>query len=256
MNYPPVSKSRIKYLQSLKLKKYRQKYQSFLAEGRKVTLEIINDNLLTVKGIYAIDSWLSQHEHLLSDRQWDVWEVDDKSLKQISAFNTPDQVLIECTMCESVNMELLLEQPGWILYLHGIMDPGNLGSIIRTSDWFGCKAILLKPGSVDLYNPKTIHAAMGSFGRIPVDYLAPEEVHQYLPNHQWFLADMDGSPPYDCSPESEFNILIIGSESHGLSGFDGITAAKKVTIPKSLNSNAESLNAAVAAGILMSHLMS
>ncbi|MCB0665431.1 MAG: RNA methyltransferase [Saprospiraceae bacterium] len=250
MEVPQVSKGQLRFLQSLKLKKYRQKYGSFLVEGRKAVSEILTDNVLTVKSLYAIAEWIVEQSHLLETKNIPLYQVDPRGLKQISSQKTPDQVVIECQIPEPPLPSL---ESGWLLFLDGLNDPGNLGTIIRSADWFGVSHIVMTPGTVDCYNPKCIQSSMGSIGRIPLHYLSIQTLKEFLPRHPILLADASGTPVADIDvPDG--GILVIGSESHGISNDIYQFEHLAVSLPKAAGSRAESLNAAMAATALLAIL--
>ncbi len=250
MQLQPISKNRIKHLQSLKLKKYRQRLARFTAEGRKVVKEIIIDNNLEVRGLYALDSWAAQNEDFLRDCTFPLYEVTDHELHQISSFKTADQVLIECSIPDSTWPETTDK---WMLYLDAVQDPGNLGSILRSADWFGLEVVFLSENCVDPYNPKTIHATMGSVGRIPVIQTTLENLVQHYKEYPVYVADMTGHSIYSLLPIRP-GILVVGNETHGVSVKTELLDVQKLTIPRAKGRKTESLNVAMATTALMALL--
>lgn len=250
MQLQPISKNRIKHLQSLKLKKYRQRLARFTAEGRKVVKEIIIDNNLDVRGLYAISSWIDQNEDFLKDCAFPLYQVTEHELHQISSFKTPDQVLIECSMPDHTWPETAGK---WMLFLDAVQDPGNLGSIVRSADWFGVGAVFLSMNCVDPYNPKAIHATMGSVGRIPIIQASWEELARRYNGVPIYLADMEGDSIYSQLPMRP-GIVIVGNETHGVSVNTGTVHAQKLTIPRGRGRKTESLNVAMATTALMALL--
>ncbi len=250
MNIPQVSKGQIKYLQTLKLKKYRQKYGCFVAEGRKVVDEIIRDNHLKINSLYGLSSWIEAHQQLLNDRMIPYFGMESPQLKQVSSFTTPDMVIIECRIPDP---QPIKTPRSWLIYLDGLKDPGNLGTILRSADWFGIGDVILSPGSVDCYNAKSVHASMGSLGRLGVHYLEFGTLRSQFPHLPIVLADAAGRPcnELDLQPPG---ILVIGSESHGISGDIRRFDHHRLAIPKHPESRVESLNAAMATIALLALL--
>ncbi len=240
-----VSKKRIKYLQSLKLKKYRQKYAVFLLEGRKAVREVIIDKSLKIRNIYAVASWIESSSSLLIDRNFDLWEVSDAELKQISTLKTADSVLAECEL----KRDDYPPKANTILYLDRISDPGNLGTIVRTADWFGASMVICSPKSVDIYNPKAVQASKGSIGRVPLVVAEPAQLATQFPEHTWYSAGLIGQPLNEISLASK-SIFVLGNESQGVLGID-FPNAVSITIPAHPNSKADSLNVAMAASIIL-----
>ncbi len=252
MDGQKISKSKLKYLQSLKLKKYRQKYDTFLLEGRKVILEIINHKNLVIKALYAEKSWIATYGYILENGNIRVFEVTSAQLKKISALKTPDQVCAEIEI--SPISSSISRTKGWIMYLDRISDPGNLGTMVRTSDWFGVGAICLSPGCADLYNPKTLQASKGSFANVPIHRKSATHLHKILRDRKWYFADLRGQD-IRSFPKPKPGVLVIGNESQGISSALLDLPHTKLTIPHHPGSRAESLNASVAAAVMLSYLV-
>ena len=139
---------------------------------------------------------------------------------------------------------------GVTLVLDQIQDPGNLGTIIRTADWFGVNQIICSVDTSDAFSPKVVQASMGSLMRLNIFYLELEPVLKHLGEVPIYTAELNGESLFDF----EFrlpSVLVIGNESRGVSEKISKLATKKITIPKL--GNAESLNASVASGIILSH---
>ena len=192
MEIATASRSQIKLLQKLKLKKYRQKYGSFVVEGRKVVLEIIEDKFLEIKSLYATEEWLLTNRTTVDKLGVEAHLILQKDLKLASSFVTPDGVM---AICSTPKPTLPGDLKNWLLYLDGISDPGNLGTIIRTADWFGISEIVLSPGTVDYLNPKCIQASMGSVGRVQVHYIAFDKIRAKYSDCPLLLADSRGASP-------------------------------------------------------------
>lgn len=247
MEQKELSKNRLKYLQSLKLKKYRLKYGSFLAEGQKVVKELLDNNDMKIKALYALSSWYNKGLAIPDDRQIELFRVSETELNKITSLQNANQVIAECMMMPP---DFPLNLKGWILYLDGLQDPGNVGTIIRTADWFDCAGVVLRKGSVDIYNPKTLQAGMASIGRLPVAYMDARELRDRYPDRTWWLATSTGTDVR----EAEFElpgILVIGHESIGISrDFDDFHP-QSIALPKLTKRKIDSLNAASATSALL-----
>lgn len=250
MDYPQTSKGQIRFLQTLKLKKYRQRYGCFIVEGRKVVEEILQDNLLKINSLYGLQGWLEVNGRLVEEKNIPYFILSPQHLKQVSSFSTPDLVLAECAIPD---FQPPIDSGNWLLYLDSLADPGNLGTILRSADWFGVQDVILSPGSVDSYNPKCVQASMGSIGRIRIHYLEFGVLRSLFPAMPVFLAHTEGIPCQNLNIPRP-GILVIGSESHGIS--EGIKAFDhtRITIQKHPQSRVESLNAAMAATALLTLL--
>jgi TrmH family RNA methyltransferase len=141
---------------------------------------------------------------------------------------------------------------GTTLVLDGINDPGNLGTIIRTADWYGVRTIIASESTVDAYNPKVIMASMGSMTRVTVLY---KKLETYLAWVTWPVLgaylEWDDLHVIDSFPKNLH--LIIGSESHGISSKISEYITQKITIPRF--GWAESLNAGIATAVILDNLM-
>lgn len=238
-----LSKAQIKFIQSLQRNKFRSQYQQYIAEGAKIVPELIQAGAKIVQ-LYALPEWIAQNKMLLSQQQIVSEPITPDELSKISALATPNQVLAIIAMPQ---YETNAAPKGLSIALDAIRDPGNLGTIVRTADWFGIKRVYCSLDCVDLYNPKTVQSTMGSIVRVEVVYTDLEVLFNTHPDEPVFAADMDGKSLYDTKmPKS--GILLIGSESHGVS--PALSAlSQPITIPRF--GGAESLNAAVAASIII-----
>jgi TrmH family RNA methyltransferase len=233
-----LSITQSKYIRSLHKKKYRLNEGAFLAEGKKLAKELIASDW-EVELICALESWQAPDgaEGLA------IIEVSEREMKSISALNTPSEVLVVAKIPAPTDIDL---NDGFTLALDNIRDPGNLGTIIRTADWFGFK-VVCSPECADLFNPKTVQATMGSLTRVPIQYRDLSE----LKDKQVLAADMNGESLYETTISAPA-IILIGSESHGISSELEAIIDKRITIPAV--GKAESLNAAMAAAVVCSRV--
>ena len=238
-----LSRNEVKYIQSLRHKKNRDEDDLFIAEGVKIVDELISADF-AIKNIYAVKDWIEKNSTAEN-----VIEVSEDELKRISNFETPNKVLAVVGRNKSTQIPDLENKI--TLLLDGIQDPGNLGTIIRTADWFGVENIIASPDTADMYNPKVVQATMGSIARINIFYT---DLNAFLSTNTITVcaAVLDGE---NISAIDKINecILIIGNESKGVRESIQPYIQKKISIQK--NGKAESLNAAVAAGIILFKLM-
>jgi TrmH family RNA methyltransferase len=238
-----ISKNQIKLIQSLKQIKFRREYGLFVAEGKKIVGELIGSDI-KVKGIYALMEWCEENKDICGSREFDVFRVNQKELERISNLTTPNQVLAVCKIPDRKPEDMAGEKIQ--LALDGIRDPGNLGTIIRTADWFGVKEIICSDDCVDVYNPKVVQATMGSIARVKVVYTnLPEFLSGSGKNV--IATTLDGGSIFDKRPGE--GIFVIGNESTGIRPEVLQHATHRVSIPS--HGRAESLNASVAAGIIL-----
>lgn len=249
-----ISRNQIKYIQSLRLKKFRDQHGVFIAEGEKIAAELISSNL-ELKMIFALQEWLDKYKIHLPEKTT-FYPVSVKELERISNLKTPNQVL---TVVEqpSTNIKKEIFEEGLVLMLDKIQDPGNLGTILRTADWFGVRHVICSPDTVDVFNTKTIQSSMGSFIRVQTHYTDLANLIDKLDEDiAIYGAFPVASDLYTVKP-SVPGILVVGNESKGISEKIGAKIHKKLMIPsgaKDGRSKAESLNAAMATGIILSWL--
>jgi TrmH family RNA methyltransferase len=238
-----LSKNELKYIQSLCQKKQRQAEGLFIAEGTKLAEELLKSHY-RIRKIYATAGW----EPPVTPKE-PVITITEGELERVSSLQTPNKVLIIAEQPLKTPAPLLTK--GLTLLLDGIQDPGNLGTLIRIADWFGIKQIIAGEHTAELYNPKVIQSTMGSFIRVNVTYQSLEEVliSCKLPVYGALLK---GENVNKIKPVTD-GLLIIGNESKGISHELLSSITHPVTIPRI--GGAESLNAAVAAGIILSRMI-
>lgn len=174
-----------------------------------------------------------------------IYPVSDEVLHHISATEQPQGMVAVFPMPETALSETLAR----VLILDDMRDPGNLGTILRTAAAAGVDAVLLSPGCVDPYNPKVLRAGMGAHFRLGLAEQTWPQIAETCQGLNIYLAEMAGDAPYDRVDWAAPWALIIGSEAHGTSPQAEALDSKRITIP--MAAGAESLNAAVATGIIL-----
>jgi len=231
-----------KYVNSLKQKKFRNQHQTFIVEGVKMVEELLNSDY-EVEIIFATEIWISNNNAIHSEL------VSDKELASISSLKTPNEILAVAKMKQQQDVEV---ENQLTLALDKLQDPGNMGTIIRTSDWFGITTIVCSKDSVDIYNPKVIQATMGSFFRVNVVYL---ELVDFFNDHKELTvygALLDGENMHDKDLSDKNAVLLMGNESKGISEELIPFITDKIFIPR--HGKAESLNVATATAIISSQI--
>lgn len=240
-----ITKNQVKYIQSLGQKKLRDEEQVFIAEGPKLVDELLQADTCKVIQVYALDEWTA-----IAKTNADIIRITPGELQKISQLITPNQVL---AIAKKIQWDHEPIMKGTVsLVLDEIQDPGNMGTIIRLADWFGIKNIFCSHGSVDNYNPKVVQASMGSITRVRVEYA---DLTTLLKNNQElrvYATALDGRDITKMEKLAE-GFIVIGNESKGISDEILKLANVQITIPG--KGKAESLNAAVATGIILSHLI-
>lgn len=239
-----LSKSRIKLIKSLELKKTRKAEKLFIAEGHKSVGELLD--VFPCKLLVATPEWLSAHPNVRAE---ECHEVTSEELQRVSLLKHPQEVLA------------LFEQPTYsynpsvvstslCLALDDVQDPGNLGTIIRIADWFGIEHIFCSLGTADVYNPKTVQATMGAIGRVKTHYVQLDELLSQVSNFPIYGTFLDGENIYDEELSAQ-GIIVMGNEGNGINPQIGQFVNKRLYIPSypQERETSESLNVAIATAI-------
>lgn len=228
-----LSKNKIKLIRSLRLKKNRDAEHLFVVEGEKIINEILTEQPDSLEFICSIDEQFQFERSYLTD---------ERGMKEISSLKSPGNLLAVVRFPHQKSGESDL-----ILALDGIQDPGNLGTIIRTAEWFGISTIVCSNDTVDCYNSKVVQATMGSLFRMSISYT---DLNQFLSDTELpiYGALLDGVDMYS-TPLEKKGILVIGNEGKGISDEIKTCVTNPIFIPK--YGEAESLNAAMATGIIL-----
>jgi len=242
-----LGKSRAKYIQSLGQKKVRDAEGMFIAEGPKIIDELLASAKSNLQEIYAVNSWIEEHHDECRGIQ--LTEITEAKLQNISQLTTANQVLAVVKKFETTAD---IKSKGKVsLVLDTIQDPGNLGTIIRISDWFNIEQIICSKECADMYNPKVVQSTMGSFVRVRLFYTDLLEWLQEQRGIRIYAAALEGR---DITTMDKINegLIIIGNESKGISPDIMKLANVQITIPR--KGKAESLNAAAATAVILSHI--
>ncbi len=240
-----ISKSELKRVKSLKVKKYRLREKRFIVEGAKNVLELIKSSY-DVETILCSEDFYQKNQEDLSNCNAEV--VSAKTLNDVGSFKNNDSCIAVVHLKEhSINKLDLGKQ---LFVLDGVSDPGNLGTIIRTLDWFGFNQLVCSQDSAELHNPKVINSTMGSFTRVKVCYV---DLGNFLDQCDLpkYGAEMEGLNLFEMSIDKP-SIIVMGSESHGISETVKSKLDHSINVPK--YGNAESLNVAIATGIIAGYL--
>lgn len=238
-----LSKSQISLIKSLQLKKYRKIHKLFIVEGIKSITEFVNEDY-TLHSLYYI-SELSSKVLNFPDKT----EVSSRDLRKISTLANP-QGSLALFQIPDQKLETPLLDNRFHIALDFIQDPGNLGTIIRTADWFGMNTLICSEDTVDAYSPKVVQASMGSLARVMPIYCDLEKLLTET-KHKVYAAMLDGTSIYD----AEFSgngLIVLGNEGNGISSNIEPYIQEKITIPRI--GKAESLNVAISSAIICSEI--
>ncbi len=227
-----------KYIHSLQQKKYRNQYGAFIVEGEKMVNELIQTNF-EIESIFVVKGYSVAFEGYV--------EISEKEMKSISSLTTPSRYL---AVVKQKLTSISTPFKNLTLILDNIKDPGNLGTIIRTADWFGVQNIICSNECVDCFNPKVVQATMGSIFRLNIIYTDLVEFLSAKNTLPVYGALLVGENIYEKPISGNDVVILIGSESFGISNNLIPFVNQRVKIPSF--GKAESLNVAVATGILCS----
>jgi TrmH family RNA methyltransferase len=245
-----ISQAELKRVRALQEKKHRFEGRRFLVQGRKVVAELLES------------SWRA--EMILASEDAAAWVHDGAARKKVPVHVLPPHELDRVGTLEKGNelvaVAAMPDQPKFrapgkgelFLALDGVRDPRNMGGILRIADWFGVRQVLCSQDCIEVYNPKCVQSTMGSLFRVEVRYA---RLFDELPmcgaaGARVFFADMGGASAFDVDLARPA-VLVLGSESHGLSeGVRAVMDAKVISVPRV--GKAESLNVAMAASALCS----
>lgn len=239
-----ISKAKLKYIRSLELKKNRKADGVFVAEGPKLIEELIGKFELVY--LCATTDWIEKHPEIRAD------EVTENELRKASFQEHPQQVLAIFRQPKyDVNPSDVI-QNSLCLALDDVQNPGNLGTIIRLSDWFGIENVFCSYGCADLYNPKVVQSTMGGLARVKVHYCNLSEMIGSLPQGTPIYGTfLDGEDMYE-KPLQQNGLIVMGNEGNGVSQEVGRLVTERLYIPNypKGKETSESLNVAIATAVI------
>lgn len=242
-----LSKSQISFIKSLHQKKYRKENGIFIIEGIKSIIEFLKSDY-QIHSIYYTSKISATLPKVSANIN--LFEVTEAELQKISTLQTPQHILALVHIPSKKEVDSNALQNAFSLVLDDVQDPGNLGTIIRTADWFGIKTIICSENTVEAYNPKTVQSTMGSLCRVNVVY-TNLDIFLSESNLPIFGALLKGNNIYNTNWGKE-GLILLGNEGHGISDELIPKITTPVTIPRF--GEAESLNVAVSAAIFCNEL--
>ena len=242
-----LSKSKIKYIHSLALKKIRKEEQVFLAEIPKVVEELAA--YFPCRFLAATSSWLKANPTISAN---EIAEVTQDELSRASLLKTPQQVLAIFEQPQ-YTLDSQVVRHSLCLALDDVQDPGNLGTIIRLADWFGIKDIICSPNTVDVYNPKVIQATMGAIARVKIHYTPLTDFIRSVGNIPVYGTFLNGENIYGQELANN-GLIVMGNEGNGISPEIETLVSHRLYIPNypQGQKTSESLNVAIATAIVCS----
>lgn len=251
MATPGISKRRMKEIRSLTRKKYRERRDEMLVEGTRNVKSAIAAGA-PLREILITEEAHERAREFLPDTGTNVFLVTESEMEDLSTVET-SQGILAVVGIERASPEALASVRRLVV-LDGVGDPGNAGTLIRSAAWFGVEAVVTAPGTVDVYNPKVVRAAMGGLWdvvHVPVDDLAAELSVLRGRGFALYAADLHGREVDEWQPRDP-SAIVFGSEAHGVSEGVSELIDEQIVIPGTpRRSGTESLNVAVAAGIVL-----
>lgn len=256
----PLSVQEIKKLQAYRQKKFRREDGVFVAETPKV-VDMLLASPQVLRGLYALPDYAAAVSRRCPDSRAKLHVVTDKELERISGLDSPQQVFGVWERPQRLLSPGEAFQ-GLTLVLDGLQDPGNLGTIIRIADWFGIDRLICSPDTADAFQPKCVQASMGAIAHLPIYYADLSGTAAAAPeNFPFYGTFLEGDNLFERPLTTSNAWYVIGNESHGIRPTTATLINRKIHIP-TFPSNAEpsrphaaeSLNAAVAAGILCAQI--
>ncbi len=254
-----ISNSNLKLIRTLRQKKYRDRYGLYIVEGEKMVKEVLK--LAGKSGhrpekLFATPGFLESHSELIYNQDLEVAECSIMELEKASNLVTPQPVLALVSRPAPFTAEAITARDP-VLAFESIRDPGNLGTILRTADWFGIRQVVCSPDSVDPFNPKVVQSTMGAIFRVRVivsdlsEWLAGysrgsrQIIGTFLTGENLYRVKLDKNP-----------VILFGNESGGLSDRFDAYLTQKVSIPTFHRASdaSESLNVAASAAVICSEL--
>ena len=243
-----ITQNEIKYVKSLAQRKFRQKYNKFIAEGDKICSELLNAGTYRISKVYCTNEWQENHVTVVSLFKEKVTIVTEKELARISQLKSPNQVLLVLELPKiQGNVQDIKEET--IIYLDEVQDPGNVGTIIRIADWFGISQVIRSAGTADFYSPKVVQSTMASFANVKLHTVGFRELKDSLSSHQSVGAVLGGRDLESFSwPQPA--IIVMGNESKGVTPDTLDVLDHQIMIAGSKNRLADSLNVGIATALM------
>jgi TrmH family RNA methyltransferase len=254
-----ISNAQIKLIRSLRQKKFRDHYRLYLVEGEKMVAELMenpeNSRHRAIR-LFATSEYLDRNKDLFHRHPAEVMEATKKELEKISNLVTPQTVLAMASLPDALPLDQVPpDEP--VLAFDSIRDPGNLGTILRTADWFGIHHVVCSPDSADLYNPKVVQSTMGALFRVEVIYAdLPEWLSMVGKGERQILGTfLEGTSLYEV-PLKNNPVILFGNESKGLPDHYDPYLTQKISIPPFHRGEKgpESLNIAASVAVICSEM--
>ncbi len=247
-----ASQNQIKLLRKLKQRKHRLQEQLFLVEGERAVAQVLQNGLVEIEGVFVSGGRSPEKKSA------NGFEIDAATFNEIANTDSPQGILALCKTPDELSLSQVFPQEGILVATDAIQDPGNLGTIIRTSVWYAAKGILLGEGTVDLFNPKVVRSTAGATGALPYKTGNLSDLFYQFEDAGWVVVLLDGNTgaePIQKLAAHRKIILVVGNEANGVNPELIQSQRHRVSLPSnSSQKQVESLNAGVAMGIALAYV--
>ena len=238
-----------KTIQSLKYVKYRKVYNKYIVEGKRI-VESALIKKVNSGPIFCTDNFYRDNKNWIQtkiDKKVLVKKINEKHFKKMTDTKSPQGILTVCDIPKKRRPNFALDK--WV-YLDKISDPGNMGTLIRSCEWFGITDVALSPECTDPYSAKSIRAAMGA--HFSVSIYRDVDLIAFRKSHKIIAADLDGESASSYVFPKRF-VLVLGNEAHGISNQNMDCIEERIFIDKA--GYGDSLNVSIAGSIIMYLIM-
>ena len=250
-----LTKNTIKEIRALEQRKGRKEQHAWLAEGNRMVGDLLASDAFACRRLLATSEWWEEHPEFAQAAD-ECYQVSPAEMQRVSLLQAPQDVLAvfdqtRKTISADASDDLCI-------LLDEVQDPGNLGTIIRTADWFGVRDIFCAPGTADCFNPKVVQATMSALARVHVHYFASkEEACEWIKAYEGpiYGTFLEGKNIYECTLPAG-GVLVMGNEGKGISAEVAQLVTDKLLIPHFSpdGEHVESLNVSVATAICLSEM--
>ena len=254
-----LTKNIIREIRSLEQRKGRREQQAWLAEGNKMVSDLLTADTFTCLRLIATADWWQEHSAYATTAR-ESFTVTRSEMERVSLLQAPQDVLAVFALpheADGTSPAQPVSARELCLLLDCVQDPGNMGTIIRTADWFGVRRIYCSPGTADCFSPKVVQATMSALARVRVHYFDDrEQVCRWLHESQMAVYGtfLEGENIYQAqlTPRGE-GVLVMGNEGRGVGDDIASYVTRKLLIPSAAadGNHVESLNVSVATGICL-----
>ena len=250
-----LTKNTIKEIRALEQRKGRKEQHAWLAEGNRMVGDLLASDAFACRRLVATGEWWEAHPEFAQVAD-ECYQVSPAEMQRVSLLQAPQDVL--AVFDETRKNIVVNANEDLSILLDEVQDPGNLGTIIRTADWFGVRDIFCAPGTADCFNPKVVQATMSALARVRVHYFASkEEECAWLQNRQCpiYGTFLEGDNIY-ATRLQKHAVLVMGNEGRGVSPEVAALVTDKLLIPHFAadGQHVESLNVSVATAICLSEM--